>query len=104
MFGFFAFLMGMGLVLMVVAPVYLILLIVAFIVRRTGRPRGGDRVAQFAGLAAGGGFATAGVMMLFTLRRQEELARQAHDTPGVGLAVLLLVVLLAVLMLRRGRA
>ncbi len=107
MYGFLgelAFMVGMGVVLLVVAPVYLVLLLVAFIVRRTGRPRGGDRIAQFAGLVTGGGFATAGILMLFTLRRQEELARQANEAPGLGLVVLLCAVLFVVLALRRARS
>lgn len=102
-FGFLGIMLGMGLVLTPVAPAYLFLLVVAFIMRRTGTGRGGDRIAQVAGLGAGGGFATAGILMLFTLRRQEELAREAH-TPALGLVGLLLVVLLTVLMLRRGRS
>lgn len=101
-FGFLGIMLGMGLVLTPVAPAYLLLLIVAFIMRRTGTQRGGDRIAQVAGLGAGGGFATAGIIMLFTLRRQEELARQAHDTPGLGVMVLLLVVVLGLMLLRRG--
>lgn len=104
MFGLLAFLITMGVVLLVVAPIYLILLLVAFIVRRTGRPRGGDRIAQVAGLITGGGFATAGILMLFTLRRQEELARQAHEAPGLGIMVLLFGVLFVVLVLRRARS
>lgn len=102
-FGFLSFMFGAGFVVLVFVPVYLVLLAAALVVRLTGRTRVGDRIAQFAGLVTGGGFAVAGVLMLFTLRRQEELARQAHETPGLGLVALLLVVLSAMVLLRRGR-
>lgn len=104
MFGAFAFIVGMGTVLLVVVPLHAIFLVVGLVVRKKSAAWIGDRVAQFSGIATGGMFSVAGLIMLFTLERQEHLARTAHETPGLPLVLGLLAVLVLVFWVRRSRA
>lgn len=103
MFGGLAFMVGMGMVLLVVAPLHGVFLVVGLVVRKKTATWVGDRVAQFSGLATGGMFSVAGLIMLATLRRQEHLARTAHETPALPLVVVVSCLLLWVLWVRRGR-
>jgi MFS family permease len=100
-FGVIAFFYFMSIVLAVAVPLHGGMLIAAFIVRKKASLWTGDRMALGSGLATGGVFSVTGVLMLFSLDRQAQLAREAHEVPGLPVLVLLLVLILGVVLARR---